>query len=1620
MKTKPQFNFFSKFTFLLLFLLTLNFGFGQTATAPAGAGTSANPYQIASLENLYWITQNSTNWVAGKHFLQTDDIDATSTASWSGGWPGIGSATSSSSVFRGIYDGNGNKIENLTIDITSSSSSIVYHGLFNMVAGNAEIKNLKLINPNHKLEVTGTALGGYIGGIMGGADSSNSVNLENIAVIGGKIELIIDGPTSGSNFHAGGITGVLGSSSKLTKSYASGVDVILENKTGTNTYNNVGGLAGMFRDNARIEDCYSKASVSATIQSTIQAGIGGIAGRVFNNAKIYNSYTASSLTALSGSNANASNVMGAVFGWYEISSDFEFSNIYYNSNLYSTCIGTNQNTTTLTCNSGSTADMNQQNHFSGYDFVNIWGIDPNINDGYPYLQQNLPDCNDFLAEQPTLDNGVYQIANFKHLRWISENSSSWDADFIQTGDIDAVITTDNCYNSGEGWSPIGTTATKFTGSYNGDGYTISNLFIDRPTTDRIGLFGETDGATIIKVGLIDPNISGGHLVGGLIGISTGGGTVSECFVRGGSITGNNNGSTDGFIGGLIGRDFGGATISDVYTNTTVSNAVNTAPAAGLIGQYDGSTINRAYVAGSVHPNAVSPGDPPATVNRRVIGQQQSGASCNDCYFDATINSDVIPGQGTGKTTTEMQLQATFTNWDFQCELANGTDDIWGIDEGNDYPRLSWEGFVQTFPYVVAPVIGDGLSMATAYQINTLENLSWIAEDESRWDKFYIQTANIDAAATQTNQACFGTGGWVPIGNTSTQFTGNYDGGGFEIQNLFIDRTSLTGVGLFGWIVNADIRNLHVSNSEVRGLSRTAVIIGRADGSDLTRLSASGTAFGSSTGYSQVGGIVGYLLGSSVAESFSNVTINSNGGSLGSLVGYCTFLSGGNGSSITNSYATGDVTSINNKDFVGGLTGGLANSSVTNSYSTGVVTSTATSNVGGLVGGDNGTLGASSVSNSFYDTTTSGLNVSAIGGTSKTTTEMQQQATFTNWDFQCESANGTDDIWGIHEGNDYPRLSWEGYTQDCTVQWTGTVSSDWSISGNWSNQLVPNTLSIPEITNVANQPISTSSIEVASLTLNAGSSLTINPTHALKVYGTMTNNGQILFKSDATGSGQFDEFAGTISGSGNVVIERYIPARRAFRFLSSAITSSGSINANWQEGATSNTDNPNAGFGTHITGSTTGANGFDATPSGNPSLFTLNNATQSWESVSNTDVNNITAGTPYRILVRGNRSIDVTSNSAVPTPTTIRTTGATTALNTGTISINGLSQVAEEYNFIGNPYPAAVDMNQVLSAATNMNQVTYWVWDPTLGGTPTPGQLGGRGAYVAVNVNENTSNNGNANRYLQPGQAAFVQTAANGATTMSFEEVHKAVSQPQTQVFNVVSTIRMKLYDAFSFANGGTSSDGLLLKFSEEGSNQVTFEDAMKFYNQDENLASVNGETLLSIESRALPEVGETIPLFTNQYRKTNYMFEVRLNEVNDITALLVDNFTGTTTQLENNENTLYAFQVDATIPASIANDRFEIVFEELLNTAAVSFGNGFVVFPNPAQGEINIATRGIAGQEVQLNISSILGQNVYNNAHTVNSNGLISIDSAALAKGIYILQLTGANGGQFTAKIIKK
>ncbi|ELP6119260.1 TPA: hypothetical protein I7730_01450 [Vibrio vulnificus] len=120
------------------------------------------------------------------------------------------------------------------------------------------------------------------------------------------------------------------------------------------------------------------------------------------------------------------------------------------------------------------------------------------------------------AVTPTHPSVDGEISNLAELRWLSQNSSAWTRDWALVADIDASDTKN--WNSGMGFLPIGTQEVRFDGSFDGGGHTISGLFINRPDTKDVGLFGYIQYLnTVSNLTILDADITGGMNVGVLAG-----------------------------------------------------------------------------------------------------------------------------------------------------------------------------------------------------------------------------------------------------------------------------------------------------------------------------------------------------------------------------------------------------------------------------------------------------------------------------------------------------------------------------------------------------------------------------------------------------------------------------------------------------------------------------------------------------------------------------------------------------------------------------------------------------------------------------------------------------------------------------------------------------------------------------------------------------------------------------------------------------------------------------------------------------------------------------------------------------------------------------------------------
>ncbi|SHJ97224.1 T9SS type A sorting domain-containing protein, partial [Aequorivita viscosa] len=528
---------------------------------------------------------------------------------------------------------------------------------------------------------------------------------------------------------------------------------------------------------------------------------------------------------------------------------------------------------------------------------------------------------------------------------------------------------------------------------------------------------------------------------------------------------------------------------------------------------------------------------------------------------------------------------------------------------------------------------------------------------------------------------------------------------------------------------------------------------------------------------------------------------------------------------------------------------------------------------------------------------------------------------------------------------------------------------------------------------------TSDVEARNITINEGA--TLNVESVLSIAGDIINNGSLVFVSTATSNGELAEVLGTSSITGDVTVERYMKNKRSYRMISSAVTTTSTIHDNWQEGATSNTDNPNPGFGTHITGATTDQmNGFDGTITGNYSMFSVNVAAQMFEAVANTDVNTLTAGDAYLLFVRGDRSIDLTNDLAAG-ETVLRATGS---LFTGTSTQNYATSNAGDILMFGNPYQSAVDVNSVFAASTNLNPGHYYVYDS---------ELGAHGSYVTVMLPEGTNTSGSvANQFLQPGQGAQVATLAAGASSVVFNESDKApgnftaTSRPATM--NDMLTVQ--LYTTENFNNEGSLHDSFGIIFAEGNNNELTTADAVKPMNFYENLGIDHNGTYLSIEQRDMPQAAEVYSMYTTGYQQSEYTLKVIVDGLDSTVLYLDDHFTGTSTILEAGDN-VYSFSVDANNSLSIATDRFSIRTEQRLGVDDNSLLSGIRLYPNPLNGDtFYINAPKLNGEQLLVSISDLTGRSIYEQTLDCSANTVTVPMAGNIASGVYLVTLN--HGGE--------
>ena len=239
--------------------------------------------------------------------------------------------------------------------------------------------------------------------------------------------------------------------------------------------------------------------------------------------------------------------------------------------------------------------------------------------------------------------------------------------------------------------------------------------------------------------------------------------------------------------------------------------------------------------------------------------------------------------------------------------------------------------------------------ANPWRVDTLEELQSIAlgfqnetltEPLSREDSLaahYVLAADIDASPT----VAWNDGdGFVPIGEFEERFTGSFDGAGFVIRGLHIDRRYTDHMGLFGYLENGTLRNVALEGGAVAGYFHVGGLVGNNYYGTVEDSSTTGTVLGES----YVGGLVGWNTGT-VQDSFASGSVSSDG-DRSNNVGWVGGLVGVNyRGTVQGSHASGKVS--NRSIRTGGLVGTNSYGTVQDSYASGDVSGTV--DVGGLVG-----------------------------------------------------------------------------------------------------------------------------------------------------------------------------------------------------------------------------------------------------------------------------------------------------------------------------------------------------------------------------------------------------------------------------------------------------------------------------------------------------------------------------------------------------------------------------------------------------------------------------------------------------------------------------------------------
>ncbi len=971
------------------------FPYLKFATEFVGQGNGTISYEIATPEQLNAIRNNPY-----AHYKLVADIDLSTFGNWK-----------SIEQFYGSLDGNGYKIKNL---MNISGNSVGFIGSLQSTGrlDNIVLENINIVGGNQigalvgynsgfimNCHVTGKVSGDtFVGGLIGENHKGIIYKCDtNIVVtatsdrVGGLIGSINEGTISQS-YALGSVSGTGIRYGGLAGHCNRGIiDSCFASVNVTTSKNPVGGLVGQTEIGTVVRNSFATGNVTSTSRSTDADKYysGGLIGK--NKGQVWNCYATGAVTGNScvgGLVGQSENIItnsyaigpvtavdktesGGLIGKI-IPATAGIKNSYYN--IETSNMADNVGKGTPKTNS----QMKNSSTYTGWDFNEVWTLDPSRNWGFPYLKFAT------LHVNAVNDGKESQISNVEQFGAIKNNRN---AHYKLVADIDL-----STYGN---WEPL----PNFFGSLDGNGYKIKNLKIEKSSTDNLGFISTLTNTGVLKnIILENVNVLGNNNVGALVGYNNG-------TIENSSVTGSVNGNS--YVGGLIGLNNAGQ-IQYCHTDVTVTATGDRA--GGLIGSINAGTIYRSYASGSVsgegirygglagHCNVVTIEECYASANVTtsknpvggLVGHTESGTIIKNSFATGNVTSTnngidnkfytgglvgrsfgkIVNCYATGSVSGYSrvgglvgQSENTITNcYAVGSIQAHNNDELGGLigsiqprtvetnnsyydsgmanDVGKGIPKttaelknintyVGWD-FKEIwmldssknngFPFLKFSYsfVGQG-NGGNSYEIATAQQLNAIRNNRNA---HYKLVADIDLSTF---------GNWEPI----DRLFGSLDGNGYKIKNVTINSTKDVVGFVSSLELSGVLKKITLENVTIAGESRVGALVGYNNGT----VEDNGVT-GKVSGVSYIGGLIGENNKGSINRCYTNVTVVATGDRVGGLIGSI------NEGKVSHSYALGSVSG--NGIRYGGLSG-HCNAAIIDACFASVKVTTRKNPVGGLVG-----------------------------------------------------------------------------------------------------------------------------------------------------------------------------------------------------------------------------------------------------------------------------------------------------------------------------------------------------------------------------------------------------------------------------------------------------------------------------------------------------------------------------------------------------------------------------------------------------------------------------------------------------------------------------------------------